>query len=180
MSHYTICYATIPISFADAPLVRPIIDWMMGNAERPATLPEHELFQHKRCEWVLHNAAVAWFNEDHPPKGTREYYAGAKTRIEEDAEGGFTLHVRSGVNHEAGVFEHFHDWIGVFIDAEHEHEYGWIRPEDVDGYGYMRVGLPIMLRYEAGGGWGGTDTYEREYYNSSAVPVRITESEGED
>ncbi|WP_392340157.1 hypothetical protein, partial [Vibrio cidicii] len=127
MSSYTKFRATIPVAAADAAFVRPIIEWMLGNTERPAQLPEHELFQHERVEYVLHNAAVEWFEFPEPPDGTQEYYRGAKTFIVDDEEGGFVLEVCGGINHEDGVIGLFHDWISVFIDEPHGHEYGWFR-----------------------------------------------------
>lgn len=166
MSSYTKFRATIPVAAADAAFVRPIIEWMLDNTERPAQLPEHELFQHERVEYVLHNAAVEWFEFPEPPDGTQEYYRGAKTFIVDDEEGGFVLEVCGGINHEDGVIGLFHDWISVFIDEPHGHEYGWFRFEGEWVNSPLYVGLtPELVWEDYHGAW-----YARSCWDDS-IPM---------
>lgn len=79
------------------------LKWMIGEIDRPDTLPEHELFNKDRCDFMLRGGS-AYFPYTIDPIFKKDGYDNA-----------YRLVTKSNIKNYEGEIQSFLDWIEPYI-----------------------------------------------------------------
>lgn len=98
--------------------VREVLDYLFGESEKPATLPEHNFFYGDRWEYLGKSSSFY-----HHPASVRSYF---------EKYGTLYLFARSDIKNYDGEIEHFFNWIAPHTCQAEKECLGWTWYEEDD------------------------------------------------